>query len=372
MVRAFKCDGQIENGDLGCLDNKYSKGVCDARTGKASWHPGFKSHALDGHTMALFMVQELRTSVEELATILEDYEPEDNHRKGRVLRGLFPNENIDSRKLGTQDLLEKLQHEEKDLFRKFQEAPLPEKALKIHRWRKCEENTTNEGEVAQKETECGQDPEFEDLIPILYKGPGLCHTSLLPSETRYKGYLGDDTSKTGGPVPYGQETYQVGISLSEADKESNPTVRLITPNADKSQLDCPAVVSPDYKDFFYIHQRDGESSIKVPNSAEKEAYSYSAEKFQGMIAINFIKCPWGKCPRGYLGSNKYYQEGKYEIKINGESVVSLIPFHEPGCYFLKGANGVKWKPNADTSDFDFTFLVKEKDSYIELSSIILF
>jgi hypothetical protein len=40
MVRAFKCGNDLEKGDLGCDDAKYSKEICGDRAGKASWHPG--------------------------------------------------------------------------------------------------------------------------------------------------------------------------------------------------------------------------------------------------------------------------------------------------------------------------------------------
>jgi len=39
-VRNYKCDDVIEKGEPFCLDEKYSRDVCEDRQGKAPWHPG--------------------------------------------------------------------------------------------------------------------------------------------------------------------------------------------------------------------------------------------------------------------------------------------------------------------------------------------
>jgi hypothetical protein len=312
------------------------------------------------------MVQELRDAIKDLAILLEGY-GSSNHNNRTLRRRRLYKENTKP-----ETLLRKLQREERDLFESFQKADVPEAALTIHRWLKCINGGNNDDEKKLVEDECDQDPDFEMLISTFYKGPGICHTALLPSDTRYKGYLVDDTSKTGGPVPFGQETYEVGVFRDKADENPEPTIRLISEEKSKIQEECPAVVAPDYKDFFYANEQDGPAKLRVPTSAEKEAYSYDPSRFQGIIGIQFIVCPYGKCPAGNIGQNRDFLDGKFEITVNGLPVRSLITFHSPGCYFLKGDDGYKWKSDPDSGDFELSVHIKEKNSYVRFSSIILY
>ncbi|KAI2500366.1 hypothetical protein MHU86_14109 [Fragilaria crotonensis] len=90
-VRYFKCKGQIETGQPGCDEHKYSDGMCVDRLHKASWHPGWRWQSLTGQMMAFFLVEHLEAAIEELEnageydpsvmlTTLKELEDEDHAR----------------------------------------------------------------------------------------------------------------------------------------------------------------------------------------------------------------------------------------------------------------------------------------------------
>lgn len=322
-----------------------------------------KSHALDGHTIALFLVQELLHAAEELAVQLEGYHPlMDSSRHLRQLEQTPKDDPISAT-----ELLSQLQVQEKDAFEKFQEAELPELASQVHQWHKCKKTFSEKEEGLAME--CSEDESFDQFTSVFFKGPGICHTARLPSQTRYKGYLVNDISKVGGPVPFGMETYETGVPVEEAAVDSK--LKLVY-KTDQREKDCPVTVSPDYKDYFYAHQQDGWAKLTIPNEAEKEAYSHESEQFHGLIGIAFLTCPWNRCPEGFVGTKRDFDDGKFEISINGAPVLSLILFHDVGCYFLKGKDGYEWEANSDSDDYEIAIKVVEDGSHVEVSSLMLF
>jgi hypothetical protein len=56
-VQHFHCEDSVENGDPGCIDHKYNSTICSERNGMASWHPGWKYHALEGHWLAATIIE---------------------------------------------------------------------------------------------------------------------------------------------------------------------------------------------------------------------------------------------------------------------------------------------------------------------------
>ena len=56
-VQYFKCNNRIEEGDPGCGDYKFNMSLCPQRTGRNTWHPGWRYHALMGHTMAFTVLE---------------------------------------------------------------------------------------------------------------------------------------------------------------------------------------------------------------------------------------------------------------------------------------------------------------------------
>ncbi|CAJ1960348.1 unnamed protein product [Cylindrotheca closterium] len=377
MINSFKCTEGIEKGDLGCDDAKYSKGLCDSRAGKASWHPGFKMHALDGHTIALFVVQELIHAAEELAVQLEAHDSHsasDESVEGTTneteTEPTTETEHHESVVLEPMDLLNILMAKEQEDFETFRNAELPELAYKVHEWHKCGKQFSEEEQELEKE--CASDADFDaSIVKTFSKGPGICHTARLPSETRYKGYLTNDTTKVGGPVPAGKETYDTGLSMDVNNIQFDGTLKLVY-KPDQRAKDCSVTVSPDYKDFFFAHQKDDWAKIVIPNQAEKVAYDYKASEFKGLIGIAFLTCPWNRCPEGFLGTKRDFDQGKFEITVNGVAVTSLMLFHDLGTYFLKGSDGFQWKYREGSEDYEIAIRILEEGSHVEVSSFILY
>ena len=88
-----------------------------------TFHSFSKMHALDGHTIALFVVQELIHAAEELAVQIEGH---DSHSEPATGGKETDNETKESIK--PEDILKSLMEEEQSEFENFQKADLPELA----------------------------------------------------------------------------------------------------------------------------------------------------------------------------------------------------------------------------------------------------
>lgn len=202
---------------------------------------------------------------------------------------------------------------------------------------------------------------------LFFRGPNICKTGRTPSRTRYLGYL-TETDKVGGPAPPGKETYDVGLSKVEAaSSPANGKFRLVYDPGTRD--DCHVVVSPDYKDFFYAHGKDGWVSMTIPNNAEIEAYRYDPSVFKGVIVLFVVTCDWGKCAEGDLRPAAF-EAGTIELEVNGKRVTSL-PDLGNGGNILEGEDGFYWKQNVD-GVYDIRARVNDPDSYFRLSTIVLY
>ena len=306
------------------------------------------------------MVQELIHAAEELAIQIE------GHLSHSETTTEDPSE-TNTETAEAVDVLKSLLEEERQDFENFQKADLPELASHVHEWHKCFKKFNDDEKDLEKE--CASDQDFVPFVSAFSKGPGLCHTARLPSETRYKGYLVDDTTKVGGPVPAGQETYATGYPFSRIPIDG--TLKLVF-KEDQRDNQCPVTVSPDYKDFFYAHSADEWAKIVIPNNAEKIAYEYKASAFKGLIGISFLTCPWNRCPDGFVGTKRDFDQGKFEITINGVAVTSLLLFQDLGTYFLKGPDGFQWKYREGSEDYEIAIRILEQGSHVEVSSFIVY
>lgn len=197
-------------------------------------------------------------------------------------------------------------------------------------------------------------------ITLFGKGKSFCHTAKLPAEIRHKGVL-TESNQTGFT------TYDKGMPLREADSSVNDgeLMRLVYDESDR--FDCPVTTIMDYKDFFYLHERDQWKKLILPNDSEMREYGSPGQELQGMILMCYKLCDWGKCPVGALGSNDF-QPGKFEMKVNGASVSNLTKVQD--CDLLTNPEGVMWKPNPD-GKFEIMAKIAEPNSYIRLSSFII-
>jgi hypothetical protein len=323
-VRHFKCQGKIEKGEPHCQEEKYTKGLCDHRAGKANWHPGFKQHGLDGHMLALFLSQIFVDALQDLVD--------------------HPNQDPVT-------LLAELKTEEDDLMEQFLKADLPEAASKLY--------------DAKKD----RDPDVD--FNVLYKGPSICHIARTPAMTRYLGYL-TNTEKVGGIAPFGNETYDTGIEKGEADttEDARGELRLVWENNPKVRQFCEFQIRPDYKDYFYAHQRDGLVSLVFPNEKEKVAYNYDQSKMKGLIIIVLAICDWQECADGDLKADSMIANGDVTITVNGKQVSSIADIGNGGL-LLKHENGVHFEPSA-SEDYEIAVEVQTADSFLRVSSIIVY
>lgn len=283
-----------------------------------------KSHALDGHALALFLVDTLIETLEDLV----------NHNTSEV-----------------STLLTDLQQEEDELFESLLSAELPAAAPSLY-------------------MPPANSPIDETLnLETLWKGPSLCRTARLPAQSRYLGYT-TNSDKIGGMSIVGKEEYDLGLDIIDAKKpDAMKDGLLLTYEPLTEREKCEVLLKPDYKDYFYAHEVHGWTHLSIPNDKEKDAYNYNPSDFTGFIGMSLIGCSWGKCAKGELREVDY-ADGKFEITVNGEPVTELISIGFDVA-FMKGAQGLTWQPN-ESGTFDIGFLMKEPGGYIKISSFILY
>ena len=121
-----------------------------------------KSHAMVGHAIAFFLLDNLLDALKELIDL--EYESVD-------------------------ELLSKLLKEEDDVYKnQILKADFQSKA----------------GNLYYLDDE---DKEYEGIIEpsVFFSSNSMCHTARLPAQSRYLGYL-TNTDKVGGPTSWGKET----------------------------------------------------------------------------------------------------------------------------------------------------------------------
>lgn len=308
-VKSLRCNSEwTESGDPTCGLEKFNDKACPKRKFRTSWHPGYKMHALNGNTMALFMIDLLEDAINGLATMTESPDT--------ILKELN-------------------ELQEKD-HKQLQEAGPPSIVQKL---------------IPEDATDLDQD--------VIFKGPNLCHTGRLPAEIRHLGIL-TETTKTGFT------TFEEGITMKEADATPNPSSQMRLVQEGGSRQDCNFTVQMDYKDVFYVHQRDGQQTIKLPNAAEAKAYNIEQRTLKGYVAICLATCSWGKCPKGDI-RDPIADNG--EIVVNGVKVTGTTEF--PGCMFLKHDGGHKFKPKKADGSIEIKARANDEDTYFRFSSIVV-
>jgi len=327
-VKNFKCNDFFEKGEPFCEEEKYSRDVCEDREGKAPWHPGIKSHAMDGHALALFLVENLIAALEELIELESE---------------------------SMELLLSRLQQEEVDLYENhmvdgvdFQDYPQELYSV----------NPNNEIQI--------------DLDASLFlKGKSMCHTARLPSQTRYLGYLTNSSNdKVGGPAPFGKETFDVGIEEKEASPEAGlMQMQLVWSDGKMHQKDCPVIVNIDHKDSFFSQKGNGWNTIAIPNEAERRAYNYDPSLLQGVVVLVFTTCDWGKCEESYAGPDDF---GKiWEMKINGLTANSLVPIGHDAL-LVTNEDGLYYFPSSHNNDYKIEIQVNEPSKTVKISSFVVY
>lgn len=328
FARDFKCKEALEHGEPTCEANKYNDVICKERQHKAPWHPGWRVQAAHGFIMALFMSDMLMDAIKELGN--EPYEPS--------------------------ELLSKLQEEEAADYATFHAS-----TAEI-----TEELVNGRLDFTDK-------PLMEVFAKMFRQDNIICHTALLPAQTRYLGIL-METDKVG------TKDFEKGISEQQAmqekasDEEKDKRQMRLAFETSVRQPECPVDLKWDYKDFFYTHQDDGWTSMTVPNKAELDYYNKESEfKPEGIILLCFMKCDWGKCPEGELQFDELLQ-GKMKLTVNGVAVTKFNKVSE--CGLLQHGDGdYHFKPNNE-GQFEFRALVEIAEegkvgNYARITSIVV-
>ena len=283
-----------------------------------------KMMALKGTKYALFYLQTLIDALKDYSTKFSSVDPEVK--------------------------LAEFKSEEDLLFQTFREMPLPE--LVTNLWEPIEDERARTSFVDHD---------------VLLKGNSICKTARTPAQTRYLGYL-TNTDKVGGPASLGNETYDLGLTMKEADAtDANGIMRLVQ----GPHHNCKdAINMPDYKDFFYAHHKDDWVTLTIPNEAERKAYNYDPAVMKGVVVVQHAVCD-PKCLKGNLSWGDY-KAGKFEIEVNGVRVTEIGDVHDKGIVkVLNHKNGVIFKPDLDGL-FNIRFRVTEPGSFFRLSAVVVF
>lgn len=271
-----------------------------------------KSHALQGRHIALPFIDILSDALEEIAQSQKD----------------------------VATLLTELEEEENADFENFISQPViePKPAFFDGSFRKALDS---------------------DLMETWFKGPSICRTGYLPSESRFLG-ITTNSDKTGSVARCGEETFDIGTIISRAPYpdfnytyvRGNELVpgefNIVGWEGARYCVDveeCPEIVSPDSSDWLYGDLKDGKTSLTLPNEKEKEYYSYDGEKFKGIIA--FIATVW---PESYKKRTppadfSFEQLQNYsKTTVNGKPVAKWREF--AAMAILEDENGsVFWPAN---------------------------
>ena len=207
-----------------------------------------------------------------------------------------------------------------------------------------------------------------ELATMFAKSPNFCHTARLPAEIRHKGIL-TETNETGFT------TYYKGIGKKEADQNPNDSEFMRLVFDDDERYECPVYEYLDFKDFFYVNDKDASSKkLIIPNDAEIQEYSgivSNYKELKGIFAVCLKSCDWGNCPNGDM-RGKDLADKKVEITINNQKVSSNLIYMTAECEILKTESGGINFPITPNGKFQISVKVNEPNSFIRVSSFIVF
>ena len=197
----------------------------------------------------------------------------------------------------------------------------------------------------------------------LLRNRGYCHSALLPAQSRYSGIL-TETNMTG------MDNYYKGVEQLEADKKPAEDGQMRLTYVARDRQICPVPLMMDYKDFFYTTEKDGWTSVTVPNDSEYEAFGGADFKPDGIVLVCFVVCDWGRCP----GGNFQFPEildGQLKFQVNSQPVTNMTQIGN--CALLRGANEAVW-----TADEKGRFTVKtlvaptsKGPAYTRITSLVI-
>jgi hypothetical protein len=290
-----------------------------------------KWHALIGNLLALFVFDLLDESVRQIASAVEA--------------------GVD-----LQDLLAQLEVDDRSALAQFWSAA-PHSSLKAIVPDRSERETID--------------------WDLLVKGPAYCHLSLLPSETRRKGIVTNDTSRLLNL--FSRETGAVARELIKTVDDSAmsldvDTMRLVYEASDKAakNFQCDHQLSIDFREYFYVAANDGWKHVIVPNDAEQLEYGHDRRPIQrGVIAFCLKWCNWNACPLGHVDIAGFVA-GNATVQVNGLAVTNFTKVHSLSqeCVVTSHANGRFWLPN-DKGRFVIRARAESPGTFMRFTSFIV-
>lgn len=331
FIQYFKCNNMIEAGDPGCADNKFNMTMCTERNGRNTWHPGWRYHALLGHTMAMTVFELLTEALKNLVELEPAEEETPQQRHTRLMKQLVE-----------EDRIEQAHYEH--IFRQPVTMEL-KMVFEEYFWK---------GDLMEQNKEAMKDFRF---IEKLTNEGAFCHTALLPAEMRYRGLLTNNPNETGTIL---DEGYEHSVRLSEIWKFESPQEEgkqasvfvspykgredhMVLGTTDDEYDECEEITNRDYKDFFYVSSQEGWRTVTFPNDAQKNYYTeFNMENIEGWIFACMTNCPWGDCDGGDVrssvvdGSFDAKEFGRVEMEVNGVGVTDAKCFSK--CCALRHAD----------------------------------
>jgi len=196
---------------------------------------------------------------------------------------------------------------------------------------------------------------------ILYRSHAMCHTALLPSQSRFDGIL---TEKRNSNV----DNFDLGTNKVFLKPVDNGKVPLVWDPNDRQK--CRAL-EIDHKDFFFVRTDDEWVSATIPNSFEKELYGRWAEKIskrEGLLMVCLRACPLYHCPEEATGFDSLTR-GVLSMRIDNRPVIGARALEE--CHFMEGKDGIRWGVEKD--EYVIRFKIEPKTGkWMKITSIILF
>ena len=278
-VQYFKCQEKTESGDPGCNEFKFNHTYCPERVGQNTWHPGWRYHALMGHTVAFTILELITQALDSLSASEPDTTETPQQKHARLLL-----------------LLQTLDAKEQQDYENIFMSPLPrdlEQYFEDSLWKGDEKDANKE---AMKDL-----PLFETMVKDFH----FCHTAMIPSEMRYRGLLTENYNETGKAKSY--DHYEHGVMITkmmavETDDTKNTSYTdphpdhadqmvLTSSGEDWDEETCEDLTRIDHKDFFYISSKEGWRTLTIPNNSEKKYYTeFSTETSKGWIIICLSVC----------------------------------------------------------------------------------
>ena len=328
MLRFNLCEAKVL-GELCTLHKYKTDETCEGNVRfQETWHPGWKDHNLKGRLLGYFVLDAL----EEALVQLDEY------------RSPEPGAEVALDDRSWTGILDYLYAETgADVATFLQSTP------SFDSWPSEDDKNTL----------------LEVGPSILFRKPAICHTALLPAQTRYDGIM--TTSGKRMDPKYG---------FQEGDRK-----QLIAPPDDgilplaydaNDRQTCPAL-EIDHKDFFLVKEGWGFLGQIVPSQAELQAFDRGARK-EGLVMVCLKICPNNRCPDASVGFGLIKRNrGKLFITIDGKPVTAIKKLE--GCHFMAGEHGLKWSGQAGTGAHDIRFRITDpalEPLELTISSIVVF